>query len=149
MATNPPAGTQRLVPMLAYEDAEEALRFLCEAFGFAERYRMPMEDGRIGHAEVVLHGQVVMLASVYPELGFASPRKLEGCASQLMFYVDDVDAHFARAREAGATLLGGLVDEFYGARVYRALDCEGHRWIFATQTRDVPLEDLAQGKEGR
>jgi PhnB protein len=143
MAQNPPAGTQRLVPMLAYDDAEAALRFLCEAFGFVERFRMPMDDGRIGHAEVVLHGQVVMLASVYPELGFASPRKLEGCASQLMFYVDDVDAHFARAREAGATVLAEPVDEFYGARVYRALDCEGHRWIFATQTRDVSADELA------
>jgi PhnB protein len=137
MATNPPKGTQRLVPMLAYDDAEAALRFLGEAFGFEERFRMPMEDGRIGHAEVVSHGQVVMLASVYPELGFASPRKLEGCASQLMFYVDDVDAHYARARAAGATVIAEPVDEFYGARVYRALDCEGHRWIFATQTRDV------------
>jgi PhnB protein len=142
MATNPPKGTQRLVPMLAYEDAEGALRFLCDAFGFAERYRMPMDDGRIGHAEVVLHDQVVMLASVYPELGFASPRKLEGCASQLMFYVDDVDAHFARARAAGATVLAEPENQFYGARVYRALDCEGHRWIFATQTRDVSPDEL-------
>jgi PhnB protein len=129
--------------MLAYEDAEEALRFLCGAFGFTERFRMPMEDGRIGHAEVVSHGQVVMLASVYPELGFASPRKLDGCPSQLMLYVDDVDAHFARAKGAGATIIGEPVDEFYGARVYRALDCEGHRWIFATQTRDVAPEEPA------
>jgi PhnB protein len=147
MATNPPAGTQRLVPMLAYDDAEAALRFLCDAFGFEERFRMPMEDGRIGHAEVVLHDQVVALASVYPELGFASPRKLEGCASQLMFYIDDVDAHFARARKAGATILGEPVDEFYGARVYKALDCEGHRWVFATQTRDVPQDELAPPKK--
>jgi uncharacterized glyoxalase superfamily protein PhnB len=47
--------------------------------------------------------------------------------------VEDVDAHYARAREAGATILSELEDnEGIGQRQYRAEDIEGHRWMFAT-----------------
>ena len=79
MAANPPQTSQRLIPYLAYSDAPAALAFLSRAFGFEEKFRFPMPDGRIGHAELTLDGQVVlMLASVYPEMGFASPADLEG-----------------------------------------------------------------------
>ena len=54
---------QTIIPYLAYEDAPAALTFLRDAFGFEERFRMAMEDGRIGHAEVTLGGSVLFLAS--------------------------------------------------------------------------------------
>ena len=82
-----------IIPMLVYDDAPAAIEFLCRAFGFEEKFRFPMPDGRIGHAELTLDGQVVlMLASVYPEMGFASPADLEGVPSQIYCRVDDVDA---------------------------------------------------------
>ncbi len=129
---------QRLVPMLAYDDARAALDFLCRAFGFRERFCMDMPDGTIGHAEVELDGHVVMLATTWRVGGLASPLELPAKHSQLLCYVDDVDAHHARAREAGATIVGEPEDQDHGARSYRALDLEGHRWIFAT-----PLADAA------
>jgi uncharacterized glyoxalase superfamily protein PhnB len=56
--------------------------------------------------------------------------------------VDDVDAHFAHAREAGATIAAEPADQFYGDRNYRAIDPEGHQWIFSTHVRDVPPEEM-------
>ena len=122
---------QRAFPYLAYADAPAAIEFLCRAFGFEERFRYPMPDGRLGHAELVLEGTVLMLASVYPEMGFASPRDLAGSHGQILWQVDDVDRHYARAREAGAVRAGEPVEE-HGSRTYRALDPEGHRWMFST-----------------
>ena len=134
MAPSPAADLPRVTPYLAYRDAEQALRFLCEAFGFEERSRHPMPDGRIGHAELAYAGRsAVWLASVYPELGFRSPRELEGVHSQVHCYVDDVDAHYERAVAAGATVIGAPEDQPHGDRSYRAVDPEGHRWIFATR----------------
>ena len=104
MTKNPPEGTPRITPMLAYADAPAAIEFLRDAFGFALRERYDMEDGRVGHAELVLEGGVVRLASLWPEMGFASPRELAGVHGQTHCFVDDVDAHYARARAAGATI---------------------------------------------
>jgi uncharacterized glyoxalase superfamily protein PhnB len=131
--------TQRIVPMLAYEDAPAAIDFLCRAFGFKERWRMAGEDGFIGHAEVELGENIVMLASVWRDGGLATPNELGAVHCQLRCAVPDVDAHYRQARAAGAIVLDEPADQDYGERVYRAIDPEGHRWIFAT-----PLERAAQ-----
>ena len=96
-----------------------------------ELYRLDMPDGRIGHAEVGGDGVRIMLASEYPEMGIGSPRNLDTRYSQLYVYVDDVDAHFDRAKSAGATIVAEPTDD-HGDRFYRTNDPEGHRWIFAT-----------------
>lgn len=138
---NPPEGSPRILPMLSYTDAPAAIEFLCRAFGFDERFRLDMPDGRVGHAELGWRDGVVTLASEFE--GFSvSPLRLDGHHSQLLVYVDDVDAHHARAREEGATIVADPADQFYGDRTYRAIDPEGHRWIFATHVRDVPAEEM-------
>jgi uncharacterized glyoxalase superfamily protein PhnB len=134
MASNPPDGQQRIIPYLAYRDAPAALDFLTRAFGFEERFRYPMPDGTIGHAELSYRGSVLMLATAWDAGGMASPRELPAVHGQVFCWVDDVDAHHARARAAGATILGAPQDQPYGDRSYRALDPEGHRWIFSTPT---------------
>ena len=120
---------QTIVPYLSYEDAPAALDFLKQAFGFEEVERYPMPDGRIGHASVKLGGSSLYLASAFPDMGFVSPQKLEGIHSQVYCYVDDLDAHYAQAVEAGAIIINEpAMSE--GGRLYRALDPEGHRWLF-------------------
>ena len=123
---------QRFIPYLAYENAPAALDFLCEAFGFAERSRMPMPDGRIGHAEVVHGDQVLYLASVYPEFGLAAPMNLEAVHCQIFCYVDEIDAHFEKSKAAGAIIVSEPENQEHGTRTYRAMDPEGHRWMFST-----------------
>ena len=130
MAQNPPKGTQRIIPYLAYRDAPAAIDFLCKAFGFTERFRYPMPDGRIGHAELGFQDNIVMLASTYEGFG-QSPLDLPAVHGQVYCYVDDADAHFARAKAGGATITAEPANE-HGNRMYRVMDPEGHRWIFAT-----------------
>src|SRR5258708_28609093 len=90
-----------IVPYPSNDAAPAAIAFLCAAFGFEELYRLEMPDGRIGHAELGYRGNVLMLASSYPELGFASAAKLPSVHSQVHIDVEDVDAHCLRARAAG------------------------------------------------
>ena len=141
MSNPPERSPQVIVPYLAYDDAPAAIAFLCQAFGFEERFRMPMPDGRIGHAELAFRGNVLMLASSYPEIGFSGPAKLPALHAQLQIFVEDVDAHSARARAAGATISTGPRTRTT-ATAATALDPEGHRWWFSTQRRDEALEEV-------
>ena len=131
-----------VMPMLAYDDPKAAIAFLIEAFGFAERYRLDMPDGSIGHAEMELEGGIVSLASAWRDAGLYPPGELKGCHCQLAVIVADVDAHFERARAAGATIVAPPEDQFYGYRMYRANDPEGHRWVFQQVIREVSPEQM-------
>jgi uncharacterized glyoxalase superfamily protein PhnB len=142
-----PKATQTMptiVPMIAYEDAAAALEWLARAFGFREREdsRYTEPDGRITHAEMEVAGGVIMLANPTPD--YQSPKHhAEVCEHArkwsavpyiidgLYVHIDDVDEHFRRAREAGATILSEPEDQSHGERVYRVADLEGHRWMFA------------------
>lgn len=142
MVQNPPEGMQRVIPYLIYADAEAAIDFLCEAFGFEERFRFPTPDGRVGHAELGYGDSVLMLASVAEDSNQASPRDLPAVHGSVQLYVDDVDAHYGQARAAGARITAEPADRFYGDRAYTAEDLEGHQWSFATRVREVPAEEL-------
>ncbi|MCA1736889.1 MAG: VOC family protein [Actinobacteria bacterium] len=120
----------QLMPMLAYEEAAKAIDFLISAFGFEETMRMDGENGTIAHAELSLNGAMVSLASVWRDGGLATPHELGGVHSQLWVEVDDIDAHFQKARAAGAVVLDEPVSQD-GYKTYRAIDPEGHRWYFA------------------
>ena len=136
--------TQRIVPMLAYEDAAAAIEWLCNAFGFRERegQRVTDEYGTVTHAELERDGAVVMLAT--PNADYQGPRRhRETCEAArrwqdnpwvidgLLVAVDDVDAHHAQAVATGAEVIRPLEDvTFTGMRLYTAEDPEGHRWMF-------------------
>jgi uncharacterized glyoxalase superfamily protein PhnB len=117
--------------MLDYADAGAAIEFLRSAFGFEETMRMDGDNGSVAHAELALGRTVISLSTVWREGGFSTPHELGGVHSQVWCEVEDVDAHFRRARAAGAVVLGEPVDQDYGFRTYRAVDPEGHRWYFA------------------
>jgi uncharacterized glyoxalase superfamily protein PhnB len=73
---------------------------------------------------------------------------LPGIHQSLYVYVDDVDAHFRNAVEAGAEPLTEPADMFWGDRMYAVKDLEGHHWSFAQHVRDVALQDLAEQARG-
>ena len=131
---------QRIFPMIAYEDTAAAIDWLVEAFGFTERgERYVMEDGTIGHAELELDGEIVMLAT--PNREYQSPKThREDCeaASSLarqpvgvdgvLVVVDDLDAHHARRSPPARRIRAP--EEGPDGRLYTAEDLEGHRWMF-------------------
>ncbi len=131
-----------VVPMLAYEDPATAITWLERAFGFREQAdeRYTDENGTIGHAQLEAGEGLIMLASPTPD--YQSPKhhreecepaarwsRVPWVIDGVQVEIDDVDAHYARAGEAGARLLSGIQDEPFG-RLYRAEDLEGHRWMF-------------------
>lgn len=140
MPENPPENMPRITPYLLYEDVESMLEWLSAAFGLEERMRLPGPGGRVGHAEMALHDGVVMMGRPGPE--YRNPKRTGHVTQELYVYVDDVDAHFARAKRAGATILEEPTDQFYGDRRYRAADPEGHHWCFATHVRHVSAEEM-------
>lgn len=142
MVQNPPEGYHRVTPYLLYTDVGKALEFICSAFGFTERMRVPGADGSILHAEADYEGHIVMMGMANPEMGAASCQDLPAFHSTLMCYVDDVDAHFARAKAAGAKIVQDPADQFYGDRTYRAEDIEGQQWSFHTHVKDIAPEDM-------
>jgi len=134
---------QRVVPMLSYEDAGRAADWIAEAFGFEETGRWTDGEGRATHVNMEFDGGMFMLG--WPSPDYQSPKHhAEVCEHARMWSevpyvvdgvlvnVDDIDAHFQRAKEAGATILSELEDNpGVGQRQYRAEDIEGHRWMFA------------------
>lgn len=121
-----------IYPSLTYEDAPAAIEWLCRAFGFKRRLVVPGPGGSIAHSELSLGPGVIMVSSVKPEAGRCSPKSLSGSSHGLCVRVEDPDAHFARAREAGAEIVQELQDEDYGSRGYMARDPEGHVWYFGS-----------------
>ncbi|MFO1078090.1 MAG: VOC family protein [Planctomycetota bacterium] len=143
-----PRGWPRISSALFYDDAAAAIDWLCRAFGFEVRLRVDGEGGRVEHSELTLGDGLIMVGSTgdrpsHPRLRpYRSPRALDGANTQsLCVYVDDADAHCARARAAGAKILEEPKTSDYGAdywsdRGYCAADPEGHQWYFLHRVRD-------------
>jgi uncharacterized glyoxalase superfamily protein PhnB len=129
-----------VVPMLSYENAEAAIAWLRDAFGFQERERFVNDQGKVTDAILdVPGGGVVMLGE--GTAGYQGPRRhRETCEAsrrwqQTPYIVDgvllalgDVDGHFERARAAGGVILSEPQDTPHG-RQFRVEDPEGHRWM--------------------
>jgi uncharacterized glyoxalase superfamily protein PhnB len=142
-----PPGWPRISASIFYDDAASAIDFLSEAFGFQVRLKVEGERGRIEHSELTYGDGLVMVgqsggSSQHPEaLPMVSPRQTEGRNTQsLCVFVDDVDAHYARSRAAGAVIADEPATQDYGEdywadRSYRAIDPEGHQWWFMQRMR--------------
>jgi uncharacterized glyoxalase superfamily protein PhnB len=128
----------RMIPLLVYEDIESAHDFLVKAFGFEPGGVECDADGNVIHGEVRSGDRVIWLHRVTEEHDLASPSSGGPATGGVVVHVDDVDAHFARARAAGAPIDGEPSDQPYGQREYGARDLEGHRWWFATPTATNP-----------
>lgn len=135
----PPAGWPRISSALFYEDAGAAIEWLEKAFGFTTRLEVEDGAGGVVHSELELgDGEGLVMLSSAGE-GRRSPRALGGANTQSLFvYVDDVDAHCARARAGGAQIVSEPSNRDYGDwedRTYETLDLEGHRWWFGQRVR--------------
>lgn len=131
MSSSPPAGYPRISPYLNYEDVGAMMDWLARAFGLTERHSQKNQDGTVRHAEMALKDGVVMMGCPGPE--FRNPRNLGQVTQSLYVYVDNLDAHYARALDAGAEIVEEPADQPYGDRRYGVADPEGHHWYFASR----------------
>lgn len=129
-------------PYLRVHDAAAAIAFYEEAFGAQELFRLQEPGGRIGHAELRIGPATIMLADEYPQSGISGPRTLGGTTFSLHLHVSDVDAVFARAVGAGATIVRPLENQFYGERSGTVRDPFGHEWLLGGHIEDVTPEEM-------
>jgi len=147
MAVSPiPEGREGLIPYLLIDGASDAVDFYTKAFGATEVYRLPMPDGKIGHAELMIGDGVLYLADAPEDMpgNAASPTKLGGSSVIIHRYVTDVDAVVSQAQGAGATVVRPAEDQFYGDRAAVVEDPWGHQWSLHTRIRDVSPEEMAE-----
>jgi len=134
--TNRSAPGATIVPILIYADVARAIDWLRDAFGFTERLRAA-HGGVVSHAQLVAGDGALMMGRQGAE--FRPPRAGE-VQQYVLVAVDELDAHFERAKRAGARIVQPPHDTPFGERQYTAEDPEGHRWTFSQTVADVAPE---------
>ena len=143
MAVNPvPDGYHTVTPYLVVRDASAALDFYAKAFGAKELMRMHGPGGSVAHAEMRIGDSNIMLADENPDWGLTSPQTLGGSGVSVFLYVPNVDALFAQAVSAGASVTMPLANQFWGDRYGKLRDPFGHVWNLATHVEDLSPEEI-------
>lgn len=125
-----------LLPHIGYQNVAEACAWLGRVFGFQEAYRY---GEPVSGVQMHLGQAYVMLRNA--RQGCMGPSRLGYGTQNLTVFVEDVDAHYARAKEAGARIVEELHETEYGERQYGAEDLDGHLWLFSRHARDVSPEE--------
>jgi PhnB protein len=141
-----PDGYHSVTPYISVKGGVAALELYQRAFGAAVVFKMEAPGGRIAHAEIRIGDCHIMLAdeSDMADAVLKSPRSLGGASAGLHVYVADVDAQFARAFDAGATIKRAVANQFYGDRSGTLEDPFGHIWTLATHVEDLSPEAIKQ-----
>jgi uncharacterized glyoxalase superfamily protein PhnB len=118
-----------IVPVFRYNDARAAIDWLIQAFGFRKHAEHEGPNGTIAHAELTFGPSVVGISSAAPP---TSDNPWSHIRQGIYACVPDIDAHYERAKSAGADIVMPIRDMDYGSREYAARDSEGHIWSFGT-----------------
>ena len=140
-----PDGMHTLTPHLVCAGAADAIAFYTKAFGAVEMMRLPAPGGGLMHASVKIGDSMLMLVDEMPQWGVLGPLALKGSPVTIHLYVADVDAAFAKAVAAGATVKMPVAEMFWGDRYGMLVDPFGHVWSLATHTRDLTHAQIQQG----
>lgn len=140
-----PAGMHTLNPHIVCADCAGAMEFYKAAFGAVEEMRMPGPEGKMMHAAMRFGDSMLMLMDEFPEWGAKGPKLIGGTPVTIHMIVDDVDAVFARAVDAGAKVVMPVADQFWGDRYGILEDPWGHSWSIATPSeRQLSPEEIAE-----
>jgi uncharacterized glyoxalase superfamily protein PhnB len=118
-----------VIPELVYEDVGEAIDWLCDRFGFTERWRAGNH-----RAQLAVGDGAIVVAEPW------GPRERSGC-QWVMVRVDDATSHYEHSRRRGVTIHRPPTDFPYGERQYNAEDLGGHQWTFSESVADVAPEE--------
>jgi PhnB protein len=135
-----------LSPHLVVDDAAAAIDFYVKAFDAEELGRVPRPDGKLIHAALRINGYTVMLADDFPEMSggkSTTPVSLGETPVTIHLTVTDVDDKFARALDAGASVVMPLEDQFWGDRYGIVADPFGHHWSLGQPVREVSMDEIA------
>ena len=125
-----------IIPTMRYKDAQAAIEWLCNTFGFEKHLIVPGENETIAHAQLKFGNSMIMLGSENQnEFGqfIKTPKDLNGMTTQVPYIiVEEIDDHYRSAVAAGARIVLDIKDEDYGGRGYSCQDPEGHIWSFGS-----------------
>jgi uncharacterized glyoxalase superfamily protein PhnB len=129
---------------VSYQDSKAAFRWLEAAFGFEPLFVLLDADGNLAHSEMGYGDSVVMVGNEWSD-DHRSPKSIGGKNTQSVHVQlgasEDIDAHCDRARAAGADIIAAPETQFYGDRIYRAKDPEGHIWTFGVTVEAKTAEE--------
>jgi len=137
-----PEGYHTATAYLSISGAKDAIEFYKLAFGATEVLRLSTPTGDIAHAEIKIGDSHIMLSEACSESPMPSPETLGGSTVAVHLYVDDVDAIFAQAIDAGALDIDSVEDQFYGDRTGTLQDPFGHIWFVGTHKEDLSMEEI-------
>jgi len=125
------------IPAMSYKDANAAVDFLINAFGFQEHSVYRDENHFVQHAELSLGHAMVMIGPQRSESEFGkmtgTPADANGLNTQTTYIIiDEVDDHYKNAKANGAEIVRDIKDEDYGGRGYSCKDPEGYIWSFGS-----------------
>ncbi len=129
-----PEGYHSVTPHLINENASRLIEFLKQAFDAQELNRLSGPDGRVIHAEIQIGDSMLMIGE--------ATGGWKAMPASLALYVENADATYKRALDAGAVSLREPADQFYGDRSAGVQDLAGNHWWIATHIEDVPREEL-------
>jgi len=139
-----------VIPVLVYEDVQEAVEWLCDTFRFTERVRIGDHRAQLSYGEgavIVSERRVAQVHGTSDSVILRPPRRGE-VSHVVMVRVEDVDEHFEYARQRGARITDPPTTHAYGERQYSAEDFAGHRWTFTQSVADVAPEEWGGESRG-
>ena len=135
-----------VTPIFVFKDSRKAIEFYKQAFAAQERFMMPGPDGKgVMHAEVRIGSSIIMMSDENPQQPCKSAETMGGTPVNFYLYVENVDAAFAKAVDAGATAQMPVQEMFWGDRVGSVRDPFGYTWMLATHTRDLTPKEIEEG----
>jgi|TARA_B110000090_G_C13148223_1_gene356600 PhnB protein len=137
-----PDGYNTATPYLSISGAKDAIEFYKLAFGATEVFRLNTPTGDIAHAEIKIGDSLIMLSEPSEDSPMPSPDTLGGSTVAIHLYVEDVDAMFEQAIDAGALDIKSVEDQFYGDRMGTLKDPFGHIWFISTHKEDLTPEEI-------
>jgi uncharacterized glyoxalase superfamily protein PhnB len=136
---------QSIIPTVAVADIVASIRFYTDVFGFAPEMTLPGEDGILVHGSVSRGDTYLMFSRLNPN----DPHDTGHLGQGVVLYAtigddEDIDAYFARAQSAGATVVQEPADQFWGHRDWGIEDPDGYLLFISKVTRDVSSEEMRE-----
>ena len=142
-----PPGMHSVTPHLVCAGAADAIEFYKKAFNAEELAQLAGPDGKLMHGLIKIGDSMLMLVDEYPQWDSLGPKARNGTSVTLHLYVEDADAQFKQAIDAGCSVRMPLTDMFWGDRYGVLQDPFGHLWSIATHVRDVSPEEIRAAAE--
>lgn len=124
-----------IIPTFQYHDANKAVIWLCEVFGFQPKTVFKDDAENVAHAELLFKNGMIMIGprsdTPFGKL-IKTPKEIGAANNCIYVVVEDADAHYQKAINGGAEIVLELVEQSYGGKDYTCRDFEGYLWSFGT-----------------